>query len=473
MNEPLMTQTGESLLMNEEILDACRGSPVTVSRSHSFISSVSIDSRQVREMSLFVPLKGERVDGHAFLEDAVNRGAIMLFVDEDEWQRRASGLLPIIRKKDVTVIRVNNTLTALQTIAGYYVKQFPNLYKIGVTGSNGKTTTKEIIGAILSRETETIINEGNMNSEIGLPLSVFNIRPHHQYAVFEMGMNYAGEMDVLADIVKPDAALITNIGIAHIGILGTKDAIAFEKKKIFKHFDGKQKSFLYENELYRSYLSHDVKGKIMLYGTEHTKGFHGYEDLGLDGMIIHWEEFRILYPFFGFHNLLNALGSISVACELGIEPVHIKEGLETVKPLFGRSQIIRNNITIIQDCYNANPDSVKEVLHFLRSVPWKGRKIVVLGSMLELGEKEEETHSHVAMYSATMGFEMVFLFGKEFEPAYRKQMKERSTDPVFWTSDFERLLATVTSFVKQGDLVLLKGSRGVELERLVPGLRKM
>ncbi|MBN1698363.1 MAG: UDP-N-acetylmuramoyl-tripeptide--D-alanyl-D-alanine ligase [Spirochaetales bacterium] len=473
MNEAVVSTRGQQLLTYEEICTASRGNPVFLSGTRGYVSSVSIDSRSLGRDCLFVPLKGERADGHDFIEDAVAGGASAVLIEKRVWEKQASRLVSLAREKDTALCVVDDTLAALQDIAAYYIGLFPELYKIGVTGSNGKTTTKEIIGSILSCETDTVINEGNLNSEIGLPLSVFSIRSGHRYAVFEMGMNHTGEMDVLAGIVKPDAALITNIGIAHIGILGTKDAIAQEKKKIFKYCNGSQKGFLYEKEPYRGFLMQNVKAEFFFYGPGATKGLKGYEDLGLDGIIIHWEEFRILYPFFGFHNLLNALGAISLAVELGIRPANVKEGLESVKPLFGRSQIIRGGLTIIEDCYNANPDSVTEVLRFLRDVRWKGRKIVILGSMRELGAEKEDAHRRIAAESAGMGFDMVCLFGDEFEEASLLLEKARCGPPLFWTSDFDRLREHVLSSVRQGDVILLKGSRGVELERLVPDLMKL
>ena len=249
-----------------------------------------------------------------------------------------------------------------------HLGRLPSVTRVGVTGSNGKTTTKEIIGGILTRHASTAVNEGNLNSEIGLPMACFGVGPRHRYAVLEMGMNRVGEMDILADIVRPDLALITNIGTAHIGLLGSQDAIAAEKKRIFAHFDGRQTGFLPEGERYGAFLAEGVRGKMVVFGPGSTPGFERSESMGLGGTLIHWEGFRIRFPLFGPHNLANALGALSVARELGVPNAEIRDGLEAVAPLFGRSQVINGPVTVIADCYNANPDSMARSLEFLESL---------------------------------------------------------------------------------------------------------
>jgi len=280
-------------------------------------------------------------------------------------------------------------------------------------------------------------------------------------------------MDILSNIVKPDAAIITNIGIAHIGILGSKDAIAREKKKICNHFNGSQIAFFYEDEKYFDFLSEGIHGKIIPYGPKSTKGFKGYEDLGLDGTSINWEGFQVLFPLFGFHNLLNALAALSLAQELGIRSSNIIEGLESVHPIFGRSQVLKGNITIIQDCYNSNPDSVQEVLKFLCSVTWKGRKIAVLGSMLELGEESHNAHMQVTQYAAGLGLDFLYLFGEEYETAYSSLVNGKNDSDVYWTDSFSSLVREIRNYIIKDDLLLLKGSRGIELERLIPEITKL
>ncbi|MBN2532453.1 MAG: UDP-N-acetylmuramoyl-tripeptide--D-alanyl-D-alanine ligase [Spirochaetales bacterium] len=461
----------EALFTIEELINCAGGKAVFLPDRVHPVCSFVIDSRKAEESSLFVPLKGEHTDGHEFLAHAVSGGARALFVAEAIWQIRKNQILFDLKDSEVSIIMVKDPLKAFQDCARVYLNRFSSLCRIGITGSNGKTTTKEITGSILSQKGKTLINQGNLNSEIGLPLSVFRVQPDHHFGVFEMGMNHKGEMDILSDIVKPDAAVITNIGVAHIGILGSKDAIAGEKKRIFTHFNGNQTAYIYEDEPYFSFLSKGVKGRIIPYGLKSTKGFTGYEDRGLDGMTINWEGFRVLFPLFGFHNLLNALGALTLARELGIGNREIIDGLEGVTPLFGRSQVVKGRITIIQDCYNSNPDSVKEALEFLGTVSWKGRRIAVLGSMLELGRESENAHLQILHDKQILHLDRLYLFGPEFEKPWSVYLKGKKDIHSFWTDDFSSLVKELKENVQEGDLLLLKGSRGIELERLVPELR--
>jgi UDP-N-acetylmuramoyl-tripeptide--D-alanyl-D-alanine ligase len=428
------------------------------------ISSVVVDSRQAKPGCLFVALRGERTDGHQYLAQAAEAGAACLLVSETEAARREEELARLAARAGSRAVAVADTLAALQDLARFHMRRLPPITRIGVTGSNGKTTTKELIGAILARAAATAVNEGNLNSEIGLPLACFAVAAGHRFAVFEMGMNRPGEMDILADIVRPDLALVTNVGTAHIGLLGSRGAIAREKAKIFSRFDGRQTGFLNEDEPFFAQLAEGAKGRIVRFGPHSTKGFEGSESLGLDGTLIRWEGSRIRFPLFGPYNLANALGAISVARELAIAPAAIREGLESVVPLFGRSQIVRGRVTVLVDCYNANPDSMASAIDFVDGLPWGGRKLAVLGAMRELGAEAEQAHGAVVRRAAGAGFDAVFLLGEEMEEAARQLAAER----VRWFADAESLGRALAVGVRDGDLVLVKGSRGVELERVLP-----
>ncbi len=428
------------------------------------LSSVVVDSRLARRGCLFVALGGERTDGHEYLSQAVDAGAACLLVSEAQAARREGELARLAARSGARAVAAADTLAALQDLARFHLRRLPPITRIGVTGSNGKTTTKEIIGAMLSRSAPTAVNEGNLNSEIGLPLACFAVSADHRYAVFEMGMNRAGEMEILADIARPDLALVTNIGTAHIGLLGSREAIAREKAKIFSCFDGRQTGFLNEEEPFFVLLAEGLKGRIVRFGPRSTKGFEGSESLGLDGTLIRWEGSRIRFPLFGPHNLANALAAISVARELGIAPAAVREGLESVVPLFGRSQILRGSVTVLVDCYNANPDSMASAIGFADGLPWNGRKLAVLGAMRELGAESEQAHGALIRRAVEAGFDAVFLLGEEMEQAAREQASDR----LHWFADAESLGESLAHGVRDGDLVLVKGSRGVELERVLP-----
>jgi len=464
------TAVRRTILSPQEASSLARGKLVRIGKND--IQSVVADSRQVERDSLFVALPGSRVDGHAFIPEAVQRGASAIIASSRKWRDAEASLSQLLESRGVSLIVLEDTLSGLQELAGRYLERFSRLVRIGVTGSNGKTTTKEILGYILSLAGPTVISPGNLNSEIGLPLSCFRVRDEHRFAVFEMGINHEGEMDILADIFRPDAAVITNIGSAHIGNLGSRQAIAREKKKIFRHFSGTQKAFLYEEEYYYSYLSEGLKGTVVPFGPKCTKGFEGSEDLGLDGNILHWEGLRIRFPLFGAHNVRNALASLSVSAELGISKSKIKDGLECTRPLFGRSQIINGAVTVIQDCYNSNPDSVGQVFAFLSSLVHGGAKIAVLGSMKELGTETEDAHRRIGVEVAKAGFRGIFLFGEEMETAWTSVRESGYSQKLFWTLDIEKLRKELLEFIEPGDLVLIKGSRSVELERLVPDITR-
>jgi UDP-N-acetylmuramoyl-tripeptide--D-alanyl-D-alanine ligase len=455
-----------SLFTIADVLAATGGRLIEAAEgaSGAGLSSVVVDSRLARKGCIFVALGGERTDGHEYLSQAAEAGAACLLVSEAQAARREGELARLTARSGARALAAADTLAALQDLARFHMRRLPPITRIGVTGSNGKTTTKEIIGAMLSRSAPTAMNEGNLNSEIGLPLACFAVTAEHRFAVFEMGMNRAGEMDILADIVRPDLALVTNIGAAHIGLLGSREAIAREKGKIFSRFDGRQTGFLNEEEQFFALLAEGTKGRIVRFGPRSTKGFEGSESLGLDGTLIRWEGSRIRFPLFGPHNLANALAAISVARELAIAPEAVREGLESVVPLFGRSQILRGAVTVLVDCYNANPDSMASAIGFVERLPWNGRKLAVLGAMRELGAEAEQAHGALIRLAAGSGFDAVFLLGDEMEEAAR----EHTSDRVRWFADAESLGDALARGVRDGDLVLVKGSRGVELERVLP-----
>jgi UDP-N-acetylmuramoyl-tripeptide--D-alanyl-D-alanine ligase len=458
-----------SLFTLDEILSETHGTLAAGAGTGVYVGSVAIDSRTAVEGALFVALPGEKTDGHAHVGDAAGHGSRVLLVSDAKAAAMGEELRGLAQSKGVCAVAVTDTLEALQALARFHMRRLPPMTRIGITGSNGKTTTKEIIGAILSIDAPTAVNVGNLNSEIGLPLACFAVSSRHHYAVFEMGMNRRGEMDVLADIARPDFALVTNIGTAHIGLLGSKADIAEEKKKIFSRFNGAQVGFLPEEEPFAPMLSAGVNGKIVFFGPKSTR-LQGSESLGLDGTCIHWEGSRIRFPLFGPHNLSNALGAISVARELGIPKNEIKEGLESVKPLFGRSQIIRGPFTVLFDGYNANPDSMEKALCFMEELEWRGKKIAVLGGMRELGAESAEAHRALGRRLVEARLDTVMLFGEEMGDAWRELSPSPLASGSMWTTELSTLASGVRAAVRDGDLVLVKGSRGMELERLLPEL---
>ncbi len=460
-----MARRGEPLFQIQDILRATGGSLLYGSHDR-VVFGVSIDSRKTVPGDLFVALRGERVDGHSFLSAAATAGATAALVAGAYAGAHAEEIEPLAAGRGLHVVAVEDPLAALQELARYHMARFPDVVTVGITGSNGKTTTKEMVGAILQRVAPTAVNPGNLNSEIGLPLAAFRVGDEHRFAVFEMGINNPGEMDLLASIVKPDVALITNIGTAHIGLLGSKEGIALEKKRIFSRFTGGETGFIYEGEPLFDLLVKDVRGTVRTYGERSTPGFRGAADLGLDGFSVNWEELTIRIPLMGAHNIRNALAAVSVALHLGAPPAAVRDGLQSVRPLFGRGQILRGPVTVIQDCYNANPESVFGILDTLDGVSWPGRKVAVLGAMKELGTATDESHHAIGGRAARSKAAGLFFFGEEAQPAYREVRSRGYRGDVFFANDYAELEARVTAYLVPGDLVLIKGSRSLELERL-------
>ncbi|MCD1653255.1 UDP-N-acetylmuramoyl-tripeptide--D-alanyl-D-alanine ligase [Treponema zuelzerae] len=456
----------ELLLTIPELVDAVDGTCLCNFSPVNGFSSVATDSRKVVTGSLFVPLIGEFQDGHTYITRALEAGASVVLVDSAHSDGCASVFSSLGKQYGACIVSVEHTLAALQRAAAAYVAKFPGLLKIAVTGSSGKTTTKELLGSIFSVTRKVVMNEGNLNSETGLPLSVFKIKSEHQVGVFEMGMNRRGEIFEIASVLNPSLALITNIGTAHIGILGTQDAIAEEKKAVFSNFSSDSVGFIPEDDGYANFLSAIPQGRVELFGFQTTPGFQGFRDNGIDGCIIRYEGLDISFPLPGIYNLKNALGAISLSRYAGVSPKDIQKGLEQVKPLFGRAEIYHGDVTVMLDCYNANPDSMESAVSFCRDVSWSGRKVFVLGSMLELGEDSFKEHRKICSLVSQSGIDSVYFFGSEIIAA--AQSVEWSNISCVCCSSIDDLSAALAQDIRFGDLVLIKGSRGMELERVFP-----
>ena len=463
MAEELSFTAAESLsILHEAGISSARleGSPQTR------YSSACVDSRKVEASSLFVALQGERVDGHDYMGQALVSGAVCLLASEKRWPEYEKALLGPMAEAKAAVIVVSDVLSAFQALATARRKRVPGLRRIGITGSSGKTTTKEIAASIFCQGSAVAMNPGNLNSDVGLSLSMFGIDEDAQIGIFEMGMNRKGEMGELASIYDPDIALITNVGTAHIGILGSRDAIALEKKAIFSRFDGRQIGFIGEGDDYRAFLEEGMRGEARNFGPRTTKGFRGAEDRGLDGFAVDWEGLRVRFPLVGRHNLANAIAAMALAECVGTPPQEVAAGLEAVRPLFGRSEILHGEVTILRDCYNANPDSCEAALEFCDSLEWRGRRVYVLGSMLELGAESEAAHRRVGSSASSSKADALFFFGDEAHAAFEAARSGGFRGLVFFETDFDRLAAAVAAYTKAGDLLLLKASRGMALERL-------
>lgn len=460
----------ETLLTMEETLESTGGVFVLGDGNWHF-SSVQTDSRLVEKDTLFVPLIGEFQDGHKYIPQAVEKGASCVFICLSNYEKNPAFFNEIHNSNpEVNFVAVENTLTALQKAAGKYVEKFPSLIKVAVTGSSGKTTTKEILAAVLARKYRIVTNKGNLNSETGLPLSVFNIRKEHEAGVFEMGMNRENEIGEISAVLKAHYAIVTNIGTAHIGLLGSRDNIAREKAKVFDHFDSQSIGVIPFDDDYAEFLEKQIRGKCIHYGKD-TDSVKFIADLGLKGTEFSVGKNRAVLKLPGKYNYKNALGAIALCQELGVSDSEIAQGINDLEPMFGRSQVIEDKYTIVQDCYNANPDSMEKSIEFVSSVTSGEKKIFVLGDMLELGADSEKEHEKTGIMAAESSADKVFFVGTEMENAYKAACKKSSGDRFVYCSEkTDDALMTISLEIKkefsEHSIVLIKASRGMGLERL-------
>ena len=463
--------SGESLLSLEDVLDSTGGVHVLGTGTFSF-GSVQTDSRNVVKGTLFVPLIGEVQDGHTYIPQALEKGASVVFICMANYEKDSHFFTELSQKNpDVYFIAVENTLHALQAAAGRYVEKFPNLIRVGVTGSSGKTTTKEILAAILSRKYNLVCNEGNLNSETGLPLSVFKIRKEHELGLFEMGMNRAGEMGEIAAVLKPRFAVITNIGTAHIGNLGSRENIAAEKARIFEHFHSFGTAVIPREDDFASFLENQVDGNVVFYGEGCDESISSVKDCGLDGTSFMVDGHKASLCLPGKYNFRNALGAIALARVLGVSPEDIADGISSLKPMFGRSQVLHGKYTVVQDCYNANPDSMEKAVDLISSLNGNA-KILVLGDMLELGADSVAEHAKTGVQASHSGAALVVFAGDEMKSAFEAAKSEKGgcrCEYVAGRSDesMKAVSSLVLSVAPEGAVVLVKGSRGMGLERVV------
>ncbi|MCR5764177.1 MAG: UDP-N-acetylmuramoyl-tripeptide--D-alanyl-D-alanine ligase [Treponema sp.] len=459
-----------SLLSYEDVIESSGGVHVLGTGTFCF-TDVQTDSRNVAEGTLFVPLIGENQDGHAYIPQAIEKGARVVFVNFKNFEADSNMYASLSQKNpSVFFIAVDDNLSALQKIAGRYVEQFPDLIKIGVTGSSGKTTTKEILRSVLSQKYNVVSNKGNLNSETGLPLSVFSIRPEHKVGLFEMGMNRQDEIKEIAGVLKPTFAVVTNIGTAHIGILGSRANIAKEKSHIFDYINHFGTAVIPKDDDFTEFLASQVDGNVVYYGQGMPENVTMTADCGLDGIDFSISGMPVHLSLPGSYNYKNALAAVTLAQVLGLTPEEIKNGVESFKSIFGRSEIIHGYYTIIKDCYNANPDSMEKALDFMSSVNGNHKKFLVLGDMLELGSDSAKAHSRIGEIASEMDSVCVFV-GPEMNAAYKSYT---GSDSKYVADKSDGSIAEIVDFIKRNaskdDIVLIKGSRGMALERVCDAL---
>ena len=479
----------ESLLTKEELLNAVKGTQIG-SALCSF-NDVQTDSRNVtsEKPCMFVPLVGEFQNGHKYIPSVLtaDKKASVILLNDSEYQNDSALYEKLAAENpDVCFVRVENTLHALQDAAEAYVaKKCRNMILVSITGSSGKTTTKEMMVSVAKAHfghAGVAYTYGNLNSETGLPLSVFKIRGDEKIGIFEMGMNRVDEIGEISKVLKSRFGIITNIGTAHIGILGSQKNIAEEKRKSFAYIPSNGAAVVGADDPFADFCTEGVKGKVVKFGRNvpvEVSGVRFVEDKGLFGTDFELDGLPVHLPLSGSYNYLNALSVIACAKEIGIPSADIKKGLEAVASLSGRMEVSETKlisgkkIILIKDCYNANLDSMMKVIDFCGELKNVGKKIFVLADMKELGAESKKSHEAIGHRISEVGAELVYLVGPEMKAAEEVCWKGQDKISVKWFNEsndknFETIAGDITQLAGDKDVILLKGSHSMQLEKLVP-----
>lgn len=442
-----------------EVLKACGGTLLSGDENASF-SLIGKDSRAVKEGMFYIAIKGENFDGNKYAVSAMENGAMGCLVSEKI-------------KSDKPVVYVKDTVKALGELAKYYRSKF-NIPYVGITGSVGKTTTKDMIACALRAKYNVMKTRGNSNNHIGLPLTLLSLEKQNEIGVTEMGMSGFGEIDYLAGLVEPDTAVYTNIGVSHIEKLGSRENILKAKCEMLKHIRKDGFVVLCGDDDMLWGIRDKIKQRHIYYGIENNEcGCVGRDIKTVGGgtqfdIIYENERYRAEIPVLGEHNVKNALAAYVVARHYGVEPEKIIDALSKFEPGAMRQNIIKvNHITVINDCYNSSPSSVQAGLKTLSQVSGK-RKIAVLGDMLEMGNLSESLHRQAGGYVVDNKADFLVCIGDNsryiiegacacgFDRKKTKFFKTNKEANVFFDS-----------FLKEDDVVLVKASRGMKLEEIV------
>jgi len=459
------------VLMAADVLEATGGRLLRGGSDRVFYG-ISTDSRNISPGNLFVPLVGETFDGHDFIVDALKAGVSGVLVQRGK-EEKAGAL-----SSDAAVISVDDTLRALGDIAHYWRQLFP-IPVIAVTGSSGKTTTKEMIGRILSSGRRVLKSKGNFNNLVGLPLTIFRMNGSHEAVVLEMGTNRRGEIARLTEIAGPDVGVITNIGPAHLEGFGSLEAVREEKGDLFRVMENRGVAVINCDDAHIDFLARRWDGERITFGFN-RRAFVSAECVGTgkDGrmsFVLKIGELSrdVSLMTAGEHNVRNALAAAAAAWATGADIEAVGRGLETFEPVAGRMIIhrLKNGAFIIDDSYNANPASVKEALNTLARLKGKRRAVAVLGDMLELGERSAELHEETGRAVAEAGVETLFLKGA-FARSVASGAMERglAEERIFFFDETSEIETSLSADLGEGDWVLIKGSRRMKMEEVVQAI---
>lgn len=456
----------------DAVLEAT-GGQLLVKGDEQRFTSISTDSRTLAPGGLFVALKGEQFDGHQFIAQAISRGGSGVIVDQGEVENIG------LRDLQVPVVGVSDTLRAFGDLAEFWRRLYP-VPVVAITGSNGKTTTKEMVASILDRSWKVLKNQGTFNNLVGLPITLLQLNNTHQAAVVELGMNQPGEIKRLTAIVSPDVGLITNIQPAHLQGLGTLEGIEAAKGELFAGMAASATIVVNRDDPRVRNLASSFPGRQVSFSVNGEPA-----DIALDRILamdedgsrfllkLPEETLEIYLPVLGLHHCNNAVAAAAVVWALNLPTKTIVSGLANFKPVDKRMEVltIPGEITIINDSYNANPGSMAAALETLRQVKKQGRGFAVLGDMLELGDESAALHSQVGSKAAQEGVDYLLALGEQASHLLAGAAEAgMDSKRLIQASDHQEIASQVGNMMAAGDWILVKGSRGMRMEKVVEHL---
>lgn len=430
------------------------------------VTGISIDSRTISAGDLFFAIPGERTDGHHYVHMCAERGAVGAVVSR-----------PVDAPEGFPLIYVADTVWAL----GCFARWYRNLFQIpvvGITGSAGKTTTKEMTATALSTRYTVLKSPQNLNTEIGLPLAIAQLEAHHTVAVLEMAMRGRGQIDELASIARPQIGVITNIGWAHLGLLGSRDNIALAKCELLYRLPEDGIAVLNADDDYFDFCRWQVHSRVVSFGYQRAAAVHAVkvrlDESGKVQCTVHYgrEQAVLHVPVPGLHHLSNALAALAVAVALDVPLAEAVEGIQQMQVMDKRMQIHRipKQITILDDTYNANPASVNAALHTLEQMADGYRRVVVLGDMLELGEEAPRLHREIGREVARIGAQVLIAVGDLAEEITHGAQESGNAPMCLVFPDSKTAAQNVHRWLQRGDIVLVKGSRALQMELVVKAI---
>lgn len=448
-----------------DVIKACGGEVIN-GRPDLELTGISTDTRTIKKGDLFVAISGHYFDGHDYCDEAVSKGASALLVSNRD------------KKYDAGTVLVRDTIFSLGEMARWWRSRF-DVPCVAITGSNGKSTTKEMTAAIAGSLGRILKTKGNFNNLIGLPLSIFDWQDADAVAILEMGMNAAGEIARLTQIASPSIGLITNVTAAHLEKLGDVEAVASAKGELFETMNGNGLAIINEEDPFVVKLSKSFKGQKITFGMQNNSDvrFLHMESQGLESMRLKFsvrgKNYSSNLKVVGVHNVMNALSSVAVGLALGVDPDESSKRLEDFVPMKMRFEQVqlKNGVRLVNDSYNANPASVRASLRTVGAAKRGGRFIAVLGDMLELGDDSQTLHYELGRDLFSFGVAKLFAVGK-FAKFLADGAKEGGLKEALSFLDAGEILDLVEGSLKQGDIILIKGSRGMRMERLVDHLKE-